>query len=284
MLNSVSNVSVSAPVRLLLVDVDGTLVGHDLEISPGVRQAIEAVRKRGVHVGLCTGRPEIATRHYIEELNLDGYHVFDAGALIKDTLADKVLFHRPLPNHIARQIVDYAHAHNINIEAYGAGGYFVEEMLERTQVHAGLQRFQPTLTNFVELIGKIEITKMEAVTVNEEEKARAQTMLDHFSHGGEMDYGWAIVPGLDIQFVNILAKGISKGEAVDQLIAHTGLPHAQIMGIGDGPNDEPLLKAVGIGVAMGNAPDSLKQHAEWVTASVDEDGLARAIERFILNA
>src|SRR5438046_2885826 len=102
-----TNVSVSAPIRLIFIDVDGTLVGHDLKITPEVRRVLEETRRRGVQIALCTGRPEIATRHYVEELGLEGYHVYDAGALIKDTLANKTLYHKPLPRTIAEQVLAY---------------------------------------------------------------------------------------------------------------------------------------------------------------------------------
>src|SRR5260370_23029707 len=82
----------------------------------------------------------------------------------------------------------------------------------------------------------------------------------------QIDYVWEIVPGLTTHFINLLPKGVSKGEAVDRLSAHLGIPVEQVMGVGDGPNDEPLLRAVGGGVAMGDGSDALKKIAPWVSA------------------
>jgi hydroxymethylpyrimidine pyrophosphatase-like HAD family hydrolase len=86
-----------------------------------------------------------------------------------------------------------------------------------------------------------------------------------------------------LRFVNILSPGISKGEAVEYLTQHLSLSRAQVMGVGDGPNDDPLLRAVGFPVAMGNSIDALKQIATYVAPDVEDDGLAQVIEQFILS-
>src|SRR5437016_3010897 len=74
------------PIRLIFTDVDGTLVGAEREISPSVYDTLMEAREQGVKIALCTGRPLFATRRYIEELQLPGYHIFDAGAFIADPL------------------------------------------------------------------------------------------------------------------------------------------------------------------------------------------------------
>ncbi|HLY27775.1 MAG TPA: Cof-type HAD-IIB family hydrolase [Aggregatilineales bacterium] len=268
-------------IRLLIVDIDGTLVGGDLEVRPRVREAIGKTRERGVHVALCTGRPSFGSRHYLTDLNLTGFHIFDAGATISDPLAGKTLYRHGIERQLAHEILDYARKTNVYLEIYGDEGYFIERSTELSRMHADLQRTTPAEGDLAAVIDRIAITKMEAVAGDDPESARAQALLDHFSD--RIDYGWAIVPGMSVRFVNLLAKGISKGDAVRRLIAHFGLDKAQTLGIGDGPNDEPLLRAVGVGVAMGNGVESLKRLATWVAPSVDEDGLAATIDRYVLN-
>jgi HAD superfamily hydrolase (TIGR01484 family) len=98
-----------APIRLLLVDVDGTLVGHDLKVRPRVERAIAAVRARGVHVALCTGRPAYGTRDYVQGLNLTGWHIFDSGATISDPLAGSVLWQQTVERSLAQRVLAAAH-------------------------------------------------------------------------------------------------------------------------------------------------------------------------------
>ncbi len=252
-----------------------------MQITPGVRRAIARTREAGVSVALCTGRPAFGSRHFLTDLNLTGFHIFDAGATISDPLAGITLQRQGLERQLALDILDYARKTNVFMEVYGDTGYFIERSTPASRIHADLQRTTPTEGDLAAVIDRIPITKMESIAQDNDEAGRTQTLLDHFSD--RIDYGWAIVPGMSIRFVNLLAKGISKGDAVARLMAHLGVSAEQTVGVGDGPNDEPLLRTVGIGVAMANGIDSLKHMATWVAPSVDEDGLVAVIERYILD-
>ncbi len=271
----------SSPIRALLVDIDGTLVGADFEVTPRVREALNDVRKYGIHISLCTGRPDVAARHYVDDLQLTGFHIFDSGATISDLLNGITLYEQGISQSIAHQVLDFARDQNLYTELYGAGGYYADFESEHSRMHAELQRWQPVIGDLSKVIDKIPVTKMEVVVLDGDEKARAKLLCSHFED--RLNFGWALAPGIKAQFVNILNKAVSKGEAVERLLAHWGIAKEQAMGIGDGPNDEPLLRSVGVGVAMGNATESLKQIATWVTAPVDEDGLAIAINHYILS-
>lgn len=270
-----------APIRLAVIDIDGTLVGADLNVTTRVRNAIKAAQDRGVHVALCTGRPEISSRHYVEPLNLYGYHIFDAGATISDPLGETILYQKTLSLDIALPIIRYAREHNLYLELYTSGKYFVERATEHTRIHAELQGVNPIVGDLAEIAAQHQVIKLESAAMDDVEAARVQVILDHFSE--EIDYGWAMAPGVTMRFVNILSPGVSKGEAVEYLTQHLSLSRAQVMGVGDGPNDEPLLRAVGFPVAMGNSIDSLKEIAAYIAPDVEEDGLAQTIEQFILK-
>ena len=142
-------------------------------------------------------------------------------------------------------------------------------------------RIDPIIRNLDDVIGHMPITKMETLAIDDPERARLRAMAAHFAD--QIVLAWSCAPGIDADFINVMPKGISKGEAVKRLIGHIGIPVSQVMGIGDARNDEPLLRAVGLPVAMGNAPDSLKQIARWVTQPVEADGLALAVERYVLS-
>jgi Cof subfamily protein (haloacid dehalogenase superfamily) len=272
--------TVSAPIRLIVVDVDGTLIGASRSISPGVRYAVNAATQRGIQVVLCTGRPEFGTRRYVEELALPGFHIFDAGAYIADPFTEAVLYQHGIERSLAQRFLDYARQANLHIEVYVGSKYYVERENDHSRIHVEVMNHRPIVANLNEVIAREQVTKMEIITLSEAENASVRELADHFAD--EVELGWATAPGTTAGFINVMAKGVSKGEAVLRLADYLAIPIAQVMGVGDGMNDEPMLRVVGVSVAMGDAPEQLKSQATWVTRTVAEDGLALAIERFVL--
>ncbi len=268
-------------IRLIVADLDGTVLGVSREVSPRVRDAIRAVRRRGVQMALCTGRPMFSTRRYIEELQLTGFHIVDGGATILDPFTGLVLYRHGFTPALARHLLDYAQREGIGLEVYSGDAYYVEAEDEHSRLHTGVLRYPPVVRPLADVVEHLPITKMETLATNDEERARLRAMAVHFADA--VDWGWSYAPGIVGDFVNIIPKGVSKGQAVVRLINHTGIPVSQVMGVGDAMNDEPLLRAVGLPVAMGHAPEALKQVACWITSSVEEDGLALAIERYVLS-
>src|SRR3954463_4847860 len=113
----------TAPIRLLLLDVDGTLVDGQLKMSARVRRAVDQARERGVQIALCTGRPAIGARRFIDDLNLPGFHILDTGATISDPVAGITLYQKGVPQAVAHQLVKAARQANLYIEVYGDGTY-----------------------------------------------------------------------------------------------------------------------------------------------------------------
>jgi Cof subfamily protein (haloacid dehalogenase superfamily) len=268
-------------IRLVVADVDGTLVGEDREISSRVRQAIGEAQRQGVRFALCTGRPLFTTRRYVEELHLPGFHIFDGGATIANPSTGELLYRYAYDPAVVRDVVAYVRREHLYLEVYSVDGYYVDTRGIHTKIHTAVMLSDPIIRDLDEVIGLMPVNKMEAIVIDDPERARMHAMAVHFAD--QLMMAWSRAPGTDADFVNVMPLGISKGTAVKHLIDHTGIPASQVMGIGDAGNDESLLHAVGLPIAMGSAPDSLKDVAHWVTAPVEADGLAVAIERYILS-
>jgi len=99
-----------------------------------------------------------------------------------------------------------------------------------------------------------------------------------------LSFSWSTIPAYPgYHFINIIDKGVSKGQALKNLAAHYGIDLNNVMAIGDGSNDIPLLETAGLAIAMGNAPQELLAEADYVTADVEHNGVALAIRRYLLN-
>jgi Cof subfamily protein (haloacid dehalogenase superfamily) len=270
-----------APVRLLIADVDGTLVSASRTISEPVRDAIKAARQFGVRIALGTGRPYFSTKRYIDELEIDGAHVFDSGASVMDTTNQKLVYHCEISKALALEFLTETQRANLHLEVYADSQYFIDAEREHSRIHAEIMRQAPVITRLLDVVEHRPVTKMEIVALDDLERSKAHALIARFAD--RLDSGSAGAPGTSADFINILAKGVSKGMGAAHVAAHYAIDAAHILAIGDGQNDESLLRFAGTGVAMGGAPNELKQIADWVAPPVEQDGLAYAIERFILT-
>ena len=267
--------------RLLVVDVDGTLLDREGAISARDGEALAQARRLGIHVSLSTGRVIKACLAIINQLSLDGCHIFFNGALVSDLSRDSEVYARPLKKAVVRQLVDFAHENDIYLELYTAGGYFIERETWSADIHRRFFGLEPMVVDFGQLGPRERLLKGELVVRSPEEKAKARRLQQRFRKS--LDFSVARTPAYpDVEFINIVDPGVSKGKALRALASHLGVGMSEVMAIGDGTNDIPLFKAAGLAVAMGNAHDEVKKVADYVTLDIDHSGLAAAVERFLV--
>ena len=265
---------------MLVVDIDGTLVDSDGNISSEDSKAIAGVRSSGIQVSLSTGRGIKASLSVIDRLALDGYHIFCDGALVSSPHDGREVYVQPLSQAAVTAMIDFAHWHGTDLELFSATHYFAERETWSTEAHRDFFGVEATLVDFNELRGE-RIIKAGLVTTSPDEAAKASEFRRHFE--GSLYFSYArspAYPGVD--FINIIAPDVSKGKALEALASHLGLTLAEVMAVGDGTNDISLLASAGLGVAMGNARDEVKAVADQVTLDVDHSGLAAAIKKFLV--
>jgi len=268
--------------RLLALDVDGTLAGKDRRVSPVVRAAVAAAQARGVHVTLATGREFRSARRFARDLGLSTSLICSQGAVIKHCVTLDVLYHVPLPGTLAAEAITMLHDADVCViasiddklhivrdgpEFASFGRYWGTPDPAHVVVAPNLAAIsRETPPTKVIFFGDPPIVERELVR-----------MMDHF---GET---LAFVRS-DVTVGEMLAPGLSKGIALAMLAETLGVERDQVIAIGDEQNDVPMLQWAGLGLAMGNAPDSVKRMADAVVPSVDEDGVAWAIDRYIVSA
>jgi Cof subfamily protein (haloacid dehalogenase superfamily) len=267
--------------KLLVLDIDGTLLGKDGTISDKDREALARVSGSGIRVALSTGRVVQACLKIINQLSLDGEHMFFDGALVYDPGKNKEVYVKPIDEQVLQQAIDFTHANDIYFELYSATRYFTERKTWATKVRGDYFNIFPIVVNFNEVWNKERIIKGSLPVATPEEKAKAMSFYRQFD--GSLSLSWTTSPAYPgIDFINVIAPGVSKGNALEALISYLGISLAEVMAIGDGVNDIPLLSLAGLAVAMEDAPEEVRAVADDITLDVAHSGLATAIEKYLL--
>jgi Cof subfamily protein (haloacid dehalogenase superfamily) len=267
--------------KLLVIDLDGTLVNRGGDVSDRDQQALAEASATGVKVALSTGRIIRACRRIIDLLSLDGYHIFFDGALVSDPHHNKEVYAQPLDREVVRQAVEFVRQNDTYLELYSSENFFAEKENWSDVIHRRFFKVEPTFVDFSGIWERERIIKAELVVHNPEEAAKAENFRQEF--GGSLRFSIARAPAYPgIDFVNIIDPGVSKGVALEALVSFLGVPMSEVIAIGDGLNDISLLEVAGKAVAMGNAFPEVKEVADHITLDVENSGVAAAVERLVL--
>ena len=271
----------SKKYKLLVIDVDGTLSDKQGIISEENKKALARANAAGIQVSLCTGRAVKACTKILSQLALDGYHIFFDGALVCNPETWEEVYTDPIDKELVRQMAEYLHRIEINMDIYSAGQYFIERETWATEIRRTFYGLEPILVDFMSLWQQERIIKGTLVVASHEEKARAHDFYLHFKNS--LNFSFTKTPAYpEVDFINVLAPDVSKGIALKALAAFLGIPLAEVAAMGDGANDIPLLTTAGLAIAMDNASAEVKAVADYVTLDVDHSGVAAAIDKYLL--
>jgi Cof subfamily protein (haloacid dehalogenase superfamily) len=267
------------PIRLIALDLDGTVIDDTLRVSPRVRQALHRAMDAGVHVTLATGRSFTQTRYYAQQLGITTPLICYQGGLVQDPTSEAVLFRCGVPLPLAREFVNVARAQQWSLGVVTDAGLHAERVTEGVRFFA---EFGPIPDAVIEVpdLGTVltqEPVKVIVVTSEEEALAVRDLLAAHF------DGRLRIVRSFPC-FVEGTNLAASKGQALAFLAQRLGVAQSETMAIGDHDNDADMVAWAGFGVAMGDASAAVKAGATYVAPQLEEDGAAEAIERFVLEA
>jgi Cof subfamily protein (haloacid dehalogenase superfamily) len=271
------------PIRLIALDIDGTLVDDSLRIPDRTRSAIHDAMERGVEVVLATGRMVSSAMRFARDLRLRGPVIGYQGGLIRAMPTDdrrlvgRLLKHYPMPAEVAREIVTWTRAIGLDPHL----NHLEQFILRADDPHADdYSVFMGANAVLVpDLIGSIRrpITKVLAIGEPPLPTEFAPAARDHFA-------GRAGVTVSHPKYLEFVAPGVSKGSAIRWLARRIGVPLSQTLAIGDQWNDFEMLAEVGHGAAMPSAPQGVQAVARYIAPPLSEDGAARMIERLVLAA
>jgi hypothetical protein len=270
------------PIRLIALDIDGTLVGENLVIGERTLAAVGEASRRGIAVSLVTGRMATSAMPFAEALGLKGPLVAQQGALIRampapgSTRPGRLLYHRPLTPAITVEIVRWCRERQLTPHFN-----YLEWMVVASD-ESRLDEYRLFVGDRLRTVPDIAaralrpVTKVVAIGEGEHSLELLDEARAHFA-------GRASVTLSHPRFLEFLAPGVSKGLAIRWLARRLRVPLGQCMAAGDQYNDLEMIVEVGHGVAMPSAPAAVKAAARFVAPPVAEDGVAQMIERIALG-
>lgn len=261
-------------IKLLAVDIDGTLLNSNHIITVKTKQAIEYATKKGVHVVLSTGRPVQGIYDIYDKLGLNTPAITYNGAIVLEHKEGPVIYECSLLPEDTKAIIDKGNLLDTTIAIWYKSKLYTNKLNDLAYKYATISNVPPNLYNNLDEIFENGATKVLYYDTVKTIATFQQSLKEVFSKNVEF---YTSRPYF-LEFVN---QKVSKATALSKLEKHYGISSNQIMAIGDGFNDLAMLKYSNIGVAMGNAPEEIKNQATFITTDCDHDGVANAIYKYI---
>lgn len=253
-------------IKAIFFDIDGTLVSFKSHTVPeSARRAIARLREQGVKVFIATGR---LMKHVgiVNDIEVDGYITVNGGYCITST--GEVIFESAFPRATVERVIDLSEQYGFDLNVMTHEDMYVSSMGERVKKIASMINIMPTVADVRAIAATQPVVQMCPYISRELEQEIMPLLPDCVGSR------WIET------FMDLNVRGVDKSLGIQQVMNYYGLTMAEAMAFGDGGNDLPMVRDAAVGVAMGNACDELKAVADYITSSVDEDGVSRALEHF----
>jgi Cof subfamily protein (haloacid dehalogenase superfamily) len=264
-------------ISLVLADVDGTLVTEEKVLTKRAQAAVQHLRDAGVRFAITSGRPPMGMAMLFDALKLDTPIAgFNGGLVIKPDLS--IIEQKTVPADVAAKSIALIRAHGLDVWVYRGNDWLVAKADGPHVAHeAWTVKFEPKI---VPDVGAQLDQVSKVVGVSDDLDAVQRCEADARTAFGQAATANRSQP----YYLDVTNKDANKGAVVDFLSRHLGVPVAEIATIGDQPTDVPMFKRSGFSIAMGNASDQVKGQASATTDSYNDEGFAKAMERFILGS
>lgn len=262
------------PIKLVAIDLDGTLLNSNKQVSEQTVRALRCLPGNGVKVVIASARPPRSVRHIYRALGLDTLQINYNGALIWDEPGNRVLFHRPMSGTLVREMCDAARAccDDVLVSCEILDRWFTDRPDNTYTTETG-RLFKPDYVGPIESFCNRPITKLMFLGAEELMKRIEPVIVEKFG-------GLVTVLHADKDLLQIMDKRVGKSAALRKVAEMYGVDTSEIMAIGDAPNDVGMLQLAGVAVAMDNAHPKVKRVAHWVAPSNNDHGVLAALVRY----
>lgn len=254
-------------IKAVFFDIDGTLVSFKTHrMSDNLKEKLHELQAKGVKLFISTGRSRLIINN-LDGFPFDGYVAMNGA---ETTLGGEVIDSHPLPKAAAVKVADLVSRLNVSCWIFGetAAGINFESPHTR-EVSASLQLFPERFYDLRKTVEEQKVYEYTIFLTEEEERKYLHPVIEGTCYTRWHPY-----------FLDIVPEGLSKSYGASKILERLGISREECMAFGDGGNDIPIIEYAGTGVAMGNATPDVKAVADYVTDSVDEDGIVTALQHF----
>lgn len=262
--------------KMLVLDIDDTLLTSQHEISETTFNRLMEFQAAGHHLVLASGRPTASMFQTAKELKLDHYnsHMISFNGAVVTALADrKEIFSQRMNVNEQQEVVQYIRDNGLTIVGYTEDGIKVDHKNSHSHIEAELTGLPMDYDS--EHFDHLDTPQLKLMGVGDPEIIKGLEAELNRSFGNETN---AVTS--KPYFLEFMHQLSSKGSSLLRLCDHLGIDISEVIACGDGNNDLTMIQTAGLGVAMGNATDTLKNAADYITASNDEDGIVQVINKF----
>ncbi|WP_072524610.1 Cof-type HAD-IIB family hydrolase [Clostridium sp. Marseille-P3244] len=272
-------------IRMIGLDLDGTLLNDKKELTPRTKRALELAISEGITVLVATGRPWKGVPEELRNFPGMRYALTSNGARIIDTSDESLVEEHLLPPEDAKKALEICRKYDTLQEIYFDGqGYAPADKMQQVQKY----HKNP---NMWEYMRKTRIPVDDIFALLDQENRGLDKVQALFADMEERKKAWKdleVAGGLELAGslsynIEINAAGVNKGTGLVRLGKRLGITREEIMAFGDGDNDTAMLRKVGVGIAMGNSEEQAKAAADYITLTNEEEGVAHVIEKLVLR-
>ena len=261
-------------IKMIFIDIDGTLYNTEKQVTEYTKNILNIVKDKGIYVVLCSGRSNKDVCEISKDVNASKYVISSNGALVYNYVDDLDIFESVMEKESLEKMWTLCE----NEKKWE----LIIESKEQVYINELMFRRRPERFIKIDKIDDISNKNIFQMVLNIEESEKGDKVKEILEKEEKI---WAPNYGVGVTcaFFDINNKNIDKGIGIKHLIENLGIKKEETIGFGDGVNDLAMFRECGIGVAMGNAEEKLKDMADYITQTNDEHGVAEFIEKYILD-
>ncbi|XEC93799.1 Cof-type HAD-IIB family hydrolase [Paenibacillus tarimensis] len=262
--------------KLIAIDVDDTLLNDDIQVTEGTKAALAEAIAQGVTITLATGRMFPSAKKIATQIELNVPIITYQGALVKTLFDEEVLYERSVPARAARKLLTFCEEHELHLQLYVNDVLYAQEDNRKVKDYSKLSNIPYVVDPDYDRLIEQPLTKM--LIIDDPQKLDEMALMLKPLIGDQVH-----ITKSKPHYLEFMHKEGTKGHAVQFLAAHIGCSMDEVIAIGDSWNDREMLEVAGLGVAMENAVPPLKDIADYVTRSNNDEGVRYVIDKFVLN-